>query len=99
MTRALDSWLDSWCVLVYLMDVISGWETFFSTLASFLRECEREEHTTDKRKVEYCCERLEQASHYLTWIYQTVEEKDTTLEATDLKNHLSKLREALLNKT
>ena len=39
--------------------VLEGWSTFFGEIACFLRDCERNEDTTDQRKLEYICERLE----------------------------------------
>ena len=55
--------------------VLEGWSTFFGEIACFLRDCERNEDTTDQRKLEYICERLENCIAHIRILYAQIDEE------------------------
>ena len=55
--------------------VLEGWEAFFGEAACFLRDCERNEDTTDQRKLEYICERLENCIAHIRTLYAQIDEE------------------------
>ena len=61
-----DEWACLWACIEHayvrkmaVHDIVEDWKEYFTYLTSFLRECIRQQETTEKDKVSYFCERLE----------------------------------------
>ena len=49
--------------------------TFYGEIACFLSDCERNEDTTDQRKLEYICEHLENSIAHMRTLYAQIDEE------------------------
>ena len=74
---------------------VSGWDTYFGELTSFLRQSERQEGVANERFAEYATERLEVCYRTLSQLENNLRESRSIL-AQNLQSMISQLKRLIL---
>ena len=77
-------------------EVDEGWIKFFGIVAAFLRDCERNEDTSDFNFVEYVCERLERSISSIETVYIAVTDASNPEWKSQISNLLDELTDNVL---
>ena len=77
-------------------DVVEGWIKFFRIVAAFLRDCERNEDTSDFNFVEYVCERLERSISSIETVYIAVTDASNPEWKSQISNLFNELTDNVL---